>query len=99
MSFGDCLLYLEPGNNLGRVDWRHLIDFGVLRDDNGSILGLDNSQGQDQDVEGGEDELDHRVVRDGREYGVLKWWCGFVASGRGGVRPGGATAITGGCKC
>lgn len=41
---------LEPGDNLGRVNWGDGIDFWVIGNDNG-FLGLDQGQGHDQDCE------------------------------------------------
>jgi hypothetical protein len=47
---------LQPGNDLGGVDWGHLIDFGI----EGRVdLGLDGSNGQHKDREGRGKELDH----------------------------------------
>lgn len=47
---------LQPGNDLGGVDGRDLVNFGV---EGGVDLGLDGGDGQHEDREGRGKELDH----------------------------------------
>ena len=62
--------FLQPGLNLRSVGGGDLVDCRVVGDDNGR-LSLDNRQGQDDDSEGGGNEVDHveGLVVDGYFFG------------------------------
>lgn len=53
---------LEPGLDLSALGVGDRVDWGVVGDVDGR-LGLDHGDGQDEDGEGGSDELDHCVGR------------------------------------